>query len=164
MAQDRDLPADDRRTPAERLLDRAREERDVGRPLSDRARQSRRTVEAYLNAGLRPRWMERLVDIDGGITLERQRLARAHRALQEECGDDAALFARRWTALARAWSFDELNELIRQHNEWYPVERDLPMDPRTRDYVLIGGRSYRRIELGPKWVLEQFPAEPPPGG
>ena len=25
------------------------------------------------------------------------------------------------------------------HNEWYPVERDLPMDLRTRDYVLING-------------------------
>ena len=32
--------------------------------------------------------------------------------------------------------FDELNELIGQHNEWYPIERDLPMDLRTRDYVL----------------------------
>ena len=57
-------------------------------------------------------------------------------------------------------AFDELNELIRQHNEWYPIERDLPMDPRTRDYVLIRGRSYRRPELGPEWVLEQFPSGP----
>ena len=33
------------------------------------------------------------------------------------------------------------------------------MDLRTRDYVLINGRSYRRPLLGPQWVLEQFPAE-----
>ena len=32
------------------------------------------------------------------------------------------------------------------------------MNPRTGDYVLIHGRSYRRPELGPEWVLEQFPA------
>jgi hypothetical protein len=32
------------------------------------------------------------------------------------------------------------------------------MDLRTRDYVTINGRSYRRRELGPDWVLEQFPA------
>ena len=32
------------------------------------------------------------------------------------------------------------------------------MDLRTRDYVLINGRSYRRPELGPAWVLEHFPA------
>ena len=55
--------------------------------------------------------------------------------------------------------FEELNELITQHNEWYPIERDLPMDLRTRDYVLINGRSYRRPLLSPQWVLEQFPAE-----
>ena len=31
------------------------------------------------------------------------------------------------------------------------------MDPRTRDYVPIAGRSYRRRELGPDWILELFP-------
>jgi hypothetical protein len=128
----------------------------VGRPLSDRARQSQRSLEAYLRAGVRPRWMERLIEIESGMTRERRRLATAHAALREECGGRE--FARRWHAIARAWRFDELNELIRTHNEWYPVERDLPMDLRTRDYVLVNGRSYRRRELGPDWILEQFPA------
>ena len=50
------------------------------------------------------------------------------------------------------------NERIRQHNEWFPIERQLPMDPRTRDYVLIHGRSYRREPLGADWVLSEFPA------
>ena len=58
--------------------------------------------------------------------------------------------------IAEAWSFEDLNELIRTHNEWYPVERDLPMDLRTRDYVLVNGRSYRRRELDAGWILEQF--------
>ena len=75
----------------------------------------------------------------------------------------ARRFARRWRAIAHGWSFEELNELIRTHNEWYPVERDLPMDIHTRDYVLINGRSYRRRELGPDWILEQFPAGRPRG-
>ena len=57
------------------------------------------------------------------------------------------MFAERWTAFAHRCRFDELNELIGQHNEWYPIERDLPMDLRTRDYVLINGRSYRREPL-----------------
>jgi hypothetical protein len=64
----------------------------------------------------------------------------------------------RCRALAESLRFDDLNDLIRQHNDWYPIERDLPMNPRTGDYVLIHGRSYRRPELGPAWVLEQFPA------
>ena len=67
------------------------------------------------------------------------------------------LFARRWRALARSWRFDHLNVLVEQHNDWYPIERQLPMDPRTGDYVRFAGRSYRRPILGPDWILEHFP-------
>jgi hypothetical protein len=152
------MTADDR-SPAERLLDRNRDPEDSGRPLSRHARQYQRTLEGYLQAGHRPRWMERLAEIDLETGRERRRLERAHRDLREECGDDAEEFARRWRAVARGWPFDDVNELIRQHNDWYPIERNLPVDPRTRDYVLIHGRSYRREPLGAAWVLAQFPAE-----
>jgi hypothetical protein len=130
----------------------------LGQPLSSRARMSQRTVEAYLKAGVRPRGMERIAEIDEAIAAQTRRLGRAHRVLREECEGDAAMFAERWLAYAQRCTFAELNELIRQHNEWYPIERDLPMDLRTRDYVLINGRSYRRPLLGPEWVLQQFPA------
>jgi hypothetical protein len=146
-------------SPVQRLLtERMEDPRSKGRPISDRARQSQRSLEAYLRAGVRPRWMERLMEIESGMKREKRRLAGVREDLHEQCGDDPAEFSRRWRAVAAAWRFDELNELIRTHNEWYPVERDLPMDLRTRDYVLINGRSYRRPELGPDWVLEQFPA------
>jgi hypothetical protein len=150
---------EDRRGPAERHIvrDLTAGEGGLGRPMSERARHTQRSVEAYLAAGVRPRWMERLLEIDRGVADARRRLADAHSALRDECGPDRARFARRWRAVAAAWRFDELNELIGQHNDWYPIERDLPMDPRTRDYVRIGGRSYRRRELGADWVLEQFP-------
>ena len=150
---------EDRLSAVERLLARDLEEVDgVGRPLSRRARQTRRSVEAYLQAGVRPRWMERLGEIDAGIARETRRLERAYRALREEHGGDPAAFAARWRALARSWRFDDVNELIRQHNDWFPIERQLPIDPRTRDYVLVGGQPYRRAEIGPEWVLENFPA------
>ena len=120
-----------------------------GRPISARARQTSRSVEAYLRGGDPPRWMTRLAEIERGIARERRRLAEARRALAP--GAD-------WRAVVRDWPFDEaLNDLIRTHNEWYPVERDLPMDLRTRDYVLVNGRSYRRPVLGPAWALEEFP-------
>jgi hypothetical protein len=103
--------------------------------------------------------MERVADVDAGIARERRRLGKAYRALREECDGDAALFARCWSDVARTWEFDEeLNELIAQHNAWYPIERDLPVNPRTGEYVRVGGRSYRRPVLGTAWVLEQFPA------
>ena len=153
------MEQDDRRTSVERLVRRDLDEREgVGRPLSRRTRQTQRSVENYLKAGVRPRWMERLDEIDQGVAAETRRLARAYRALQEECRDDPRAFARRWRASARSWSFEHLNLLIEQHNDWYPIERQLPMDPRTGDYVRFAGRSYRRPVLGPEWVLEHFPA------
>ena len=99
-----------------------------------------------------------MIEVDSRTAQEHQRLATAYRALEAECDGDPDLFARRWTAFAEGIRYEELNELIRQHNEWYPIERDLPMDLRTRDYVLINGRSYRREPLSPEWVLRQFPA------
>lgn len=150
---------DDQRTQVERLVGQDVDETTgKGRPLSNRSAQTQRSIDAYLKSGVRPRWMERVADIDAGIASERRRLTEAYRALQGECVGDAELFATRWRERARTWRFDhELNELIAQHNDWYPVERDLPLNPRTGDYVRVGGRSYRRPVLGPEWVLEHFP-------
>src|SRR6201989_1039479 len=93
----------------------------IGSPLSNLARTTQRTVEAYLKAGVRPRWMERVAEIDHAIAYQTQAYARRYRALREECGSDRAMFAARWQAIARSARFDELNELIDQHNEWYPI-------------------------------------------
>jgi hypothetical protein len=154
---DRDRPAQAEPTPVERLLARRSEHEEGARPLSRSALQYRRSLESYLKAGNRPRWMERIAEIDQGISRQRRLLEEAYRRLREDRGSDPAAFAERWRQVAESWPFDELNELIRQHNDWYPIERQLAVDPRTRDYVLIHGRSYRRPELGPRWVLEQFP-------
>ena len=152
---------DDQRSAVERIVGQdLDEESGKGRPLSSRAAQTQRSIEAYLKAGVRPRWMERVSEIDAAIARERRELARAHRTLRGECAGDAAIFAERWHELARRWPFGELNELIEQHNAWYPIERDLPLNPRTGDYVRVGGRSYRRPVLGPAWILEQFPLPP----
>jgi hypothetical protein len=151
-----------RTTPVERLLARKREAEESGYKLSEHATQYQRTLEGYFQAGNRPRWMERLGEIQHGVTVARRRVEEAYRALQEELGHDREAFARRWRAMAGQFDFDEHNTLVRQHNEWFPIERQLAIDPRTRDYVLINGRSYRRPELTPEWVLEQFPPEPAP--
>jgi hypothetical protein len=146
-------------SPAERVVSRGLEEfQGVGRPLNERTRRRQRTIEAYLRQGSPPRWMERLTEIERGIALQRRRLERAHRAVRTECGGDAAAFAERWRTVAETWDFGHLNALIEQHNEWYPIERDLPMDLRTRDYVLVNGRSHRRPCLDAAWILEQLPA------
>jgi hypothetical protein len=148
----------DVRTPVEREIQKSFEDDSGhGKPLSRRARQTKRTVEAYLQAGVMPRYMERLSEIDSGLQIHRLRLERAYNVLREDCGGDADLFARLWRERLNAWPFEHLNELIRQHNEWYPLESGLPLDPRTGDYVRRAGRSYRREEIGPEWALSRFP-------
>jgi hypothetical protein len=118
-----------------------------------------RSLEGYMKAGGRPRWMERLMQIERGTAAEQLRLGAAHDALREAFSGDPAGFAREWRATVEAWRFPgELNDLIEQHNAWYPIERDLPMDPRTGDYIRVHGRSYRRPLLDAAWALEQFPA------
>lgn len=148
------------RTPVERLVEERRERptSGPGRPFTNAAMLRERTAEAYLFANEPPRWMQRLLEIERGLAETRRDLARSYMLLREECGDDASRFARRWAERVSRWPFDDLNELIRTHNEWYPVERSLPMDPRTGNYVLVGGRSYLRRELDAAWALEQFPA------
>jgi hypothetical protein len=147
------------RSAAERLVRKDLDESTgLGKPISSRARLAQRSVESYLKAGVKPRWMERIAEIDNAIAYQKRRFARAYRNLREEYEGDEARFARRWTEFALRARFDELNELIQQHNDWYPIERDLPMDLRTRDYVLVGGRDYRRRPLSAEWVLSEFPA------
>jgi hypothetical protein len=140
--------------PVERLLERKTD--DAGVPLSRHATQYQRSLEAYFKAGDPPRWMTRLTEIENGIARERRRVESAYRALRAAGPPD---FSERWRETAAAWRFDDgLNELIELHNEWYPIERRLPVDLRTRDYVRVNGRSYRRPVLDAAWILENFPA------
>jgi hypothetical protein len=146
-------------TPVERIVRRSLiDEEGLGKPFSERVRHHKRTLENYLRAGSIPRWMERVGEIDRRTAEETRRLAMAYRALEAECGPDRRRFAERWRAFAEGVRYDDLNELIRQHNDWYPIERDPPTDPRTRDYIKVHGRSYRRPQLDAAWVLEHFPA------
>src|SRR6476646_4517554 len=107
------MPEQDEQSPVERRIERSFEDPEVvGRPLSRRARQTRRSVEAYLKAGVLPRYMERLREIERETKDHLVRLERAYRALQEEHSGDPATFARRWRARARSWRFDRVNDLI----------------------------------------------------
>jgi len=117
-------------------------------------------LERYIRSAILPRFMQRLREIEDELTHQRMVLERAYEELRAACGHDLELFARRWRETAEGWRFDDLNELIRQHNEYYPIERNLPVDPRTGDYVAVVGRSYRRQPVDADWILERFPARP----
>ena len=124
-----------------------------GRELPLRLRNFRPDTGSYLASlgGPLP-YMARLREIDALTIQHEQQLAAAY----ETAGRDAEA----WTAVARRWDFGEVNDLIDRHNRWYPAESRLPMDPRTGDYALVNGRSYRRRPLDASWVLERFPSPP----
>jgi len=122
-----------------------------GRELPVRLRNFRPDAGTYLASlgGPLP-YMARLREIDALTIQHEQQLAVAYETLGGEA--DA------WEALAGRWDFGEVNELIDRHNRWYPAESRLPMDPRTGDYALVNGRSYRRRPLDASWVLERYPS------
>ncbi len=130
-----------------------------GKPLHGRLRNFRPAVDRYVASlgGPLP-YMRRLRDIELETEGHERRLAEAWHELAASCGD-ANEFARRWHATAERWSFVAVNELIDRHNRWYPAEARLPMDPRSRDFVLIGGKPYRLEPLDTAWILERFPPE-----
>jgi hypothetical protein len=114
-------------------------------------------VEAYIRGGVTPRFMQRLLDIETAVKQHRRRLGFLYEDMRQSCEGDPAAFEMHWRALAHRWSFDHVNELIAQHNEYYPIERNLAIDLRSGDYVTVTGRSYRREPMGADWVLERFP-------
>ena len=122
-----------------------------GRALPLRLRNFRPDAGSYLASlgGPRP-YMGRLRQIAALTAAHERALAEVHASL----GDDPAA----WHALVGAWDFGDVNELIDRHNRWYPAESRLPMDPRTGDYALVNGKSYRREPLDARWVLQLFPS------
>ena len=142
-----------------RLQDRPDDESLAGKPLpSYRYRLERATVDRYLAAQGGPLpYMRRLRQIEDEEAAHLLALADAWAELAGAAAGDADAFAARWRALAERWDFGETNALIEAHNRCYPMEANLPMDPRTGDFVLVGGRSYRRPLLGAEWVLERLP-------
>jgi len=129
------------------------------RKLARRSVRSLASVEQYLQAGVVPRFIERANQIESQTHRHRKRLERAYEWAIERHGSDPVEFARYWRDLAENWRFDDVNELIDEHNKWYPAERRLPMNPRTGDYLTVGNREWRRQRLDARWILEQFPVE-----
>lgn len=153
------VPDDSRLTPAERALRRATgpEQGGVGTPLSRSSIERERTLEGYLLGQEPPAWMRRLRTIERMTRDHERALDAARKALREHHGSDDAAFADAWRDTVDRWDFREVNDLIAMHNEWYPVERRLAVNPRTGEYVTVGGgRSYRREPLTASWALERF--------
>lgn len=151
---------DSEHSPAERALWRAIDDAPgVGKPLSRASIERERTLEGYLLGQEPPAWMRRAAEIERLTRRHERQLEAARDRLRELHPEDRAARQQRWHDLVATWNFREVNTLIEQHNEWYPIERRLAIHPRTGEYVTVGGgRSYRREPLTAEWALAKFPA------
>jgi hypothetical protein len=153
-----DLDESPRRRAEREAVERAAADSPLrGRPLPSRVRLERTTLERYLRAAGGPLlYMRRLRQIEEGTRRHEQALAERLAELAAEL--PPAALAAAWRAEASTWDFTDVNRLIEQHNRWYPVEAQLPMDPRTGDYALVRGEPFIRRPLDAAWILERFPA------
>ena len=141
--------------PSAKERERLQRDRDVnplaGAPLPRRIRRFRPDAEAYVASlgGPLP-YMQRLRTIEHEVEAH---LARLEEAYADQGHDPPA-----WRRIAQGWDFEDVNDLIDRHNRWYPIEARLAMDPRSRDFVKVGGRDYRRTPLDADWILDRFPA------
>ena len=141
--------------PSQRERERVAADREVnpltGRPLRRRLRNFKPEADNYVASlgGPLP-YMQRLRAIDAETEEHLAKLAEAYELHRDDPG--------RWRRLAESWRFDDVNDLIDRHNRFYPIEARLAMDPRSRDFVKVGGRPYRRRPLDATWILERFPA------
>jgi hypothetical protein len=122
----------------------------VGKALPRRIRRFGALAHTYLASlgGPLP-YMQRARLIDDETERHRARLAEAHELYRDD--------PQGWRRTVESWNFSEVNDLIERHNTWYPVEARLPMDPKTKDYVEVGGRPYWREPLDTAWILRNFP-------
>jgi hypothetical protein len=111
-----------------------------GLPIRQRLRNFRPDPESGGRAlGGPTAWMRRLRAIEDAVDQHQRQLGENWRTLAEEL-EDPTQFSAAWLELAGNWSFAR-------------------MDPRTRDFVRINGRSYLREPLDSRWILERFPAD-----
>jgi len=130
-----------------------------GTPLRQRLRNFRPDPESGVRALGGPTvWMRRLRAIEDALEQHERQLGAAWRTVARDV-ENPADFAAAWRELAGNWSFARVNKLIERHNRNFPAEARLAMDPRTRDFVRINGRSYVREPLNARWILDRFPPD-----
>jgi len=104
-----------------------------------------------------PAWVMRLKRIEDWMD---QTSAKAHEEWVEtalENVDNAGNFRREWMRYVENFDFSRVNKWICDHNEYFPIEANLPYDIRTGK-ILYGGRPFKKKQfLGPDWLLNQFP-------
>jgi hypothetical protein len=68
-------------------------------------------------------------------------------------------FTRHWQTYITALDTSRLNTLIKKHNDWYPIEAQLPIVYPTGEYHIPTGVEYPQKPVTVDSLLELYPAD-----
>jgi hypothetical protein len=77
----------------------------------------------------------------------------------DNCRNHPQQFARIWRAVLDTLELDELNQLIREHNTYYPIEANLQPDPETGRYMIGNTVWAPKKKITPESLAELYPAD-----
>lgn len=108
-----------------------------------------------------PNRIERLIRIEQETARMERRLRDRYADLAAELGTggERGEFERRWRRQVEITSYIEVNELIDEHHEWFPIEANLRWDMALGDFRAPFGLPWRKEPLDARWALERFPAD-----
>jgi hypothetical protein len=114
---------------------------------------------AGIAMGGAPAWAVRLKKIETLTDALIADLLDRWMSIAYQCRAEPGQFASAWREHLSQLDFGVVNELIRRHNRYFPAEANLPMSPRTGDYVGWGGHDWRCSPLTVEWAEQLFPAD-----
>lgn len=114
---------------------------------------------AGIAMGGAPAWAVRLKKIERLTDRILEELRGDWISLAEEHRSEPERFPLVWRHRLHQLDTSVVNELIRRHNRYFPAEANLPMSPRTGDYIGWGGHEWRCAPLTMAWAEEHFPAD-----
>lgn len=130
--------------------------RGTGRPLPRRGAAAAPSIQGSF--GL-PNRIERLKRIEGELERQHRRLRTAWTELAMELADDPVAFAERWSERLDRWSFLEHDELVDEHNEWFPIEARLVWNRELDDYRAPFGLPWRKSHVDRAAIASTYPPD-----
>ena len=118
-------------------------------------------IERHIHADKRA-WRDHPATSTQGMelqTLLRRLTDRIEQILLAERETDGERFERVWKAMVETLELDRLNDLIKEHNTFYPIEANLKEHPDTGK-LMIGNTPWKpKKKLTSEYLLDKYPPD-----
>ena len=104
-----------------------------------------------------PAWVMRLKRIEDWMDQTSTKVREEWFETALENAGNTGYFRREWIHYVENFDFSRVNKWISDHNEYFPIEANLPYDIRTGKIFYCGKPFTKKDFLGQTWLLDQFP-------